>query len=547
MVLNYSFEYLSNNNTLINFLIRIADESNIPFEIVRQNSIIDFYCEADVDTLTSFANNISTDLPMSIFLKKTEVKEVDQMPKKTLFEDRQKEFELSFCPKCLREVEDESSLNYYNPFTTCDLCVPSTKQNQLIYSQDNQEIHYENYKELFVRVAQKISEGLRLKVQTHSGTFVFKKYEPTDYEPKLLCCDLLSLSKTFVASKEELIALACIEKPQIKLAFNAIFKQKHNLDIEGANINVANDLILYLLSRELTELNIEFLQYVNEDADISLNFNEEPREKIFVPKINILDNNQVVFLQNSNYEQSLNSMYHKFDDKNKGQFMVLLHENNLLDKTIINFYSSSIDDDNVALYSNNIGSFLDILNYTLPKSIEDIFKRIEEDEIGKKLLGNYKKTFPKEYEYALSYDISYLNKKSIKSFWKIVQVILGFEQSVLDLATSCLLEKGPRIDYKRFEQDKIYNQEFDFLKLIRSGISFKLAGVESNTISLGYVESYAHFIALIVDDVNSEIPLDGISLCGDLFANNLISNFIYKSITKNYKIYYNKDFVIQVS
>ncbi len=547
MVLNYSFEYLSNNNTLINFLIRIADESNIPFEIVRQNSTIDFYCEGDTQALTTFANNISADLPMSIFLKNTDVKEVEKMPQKTQFEDRQKEFEHSFCPKCLKEVENESSSNYYNPFTTCDLCVPAINNNQLIYTQNNQELHYKDYKELFSTLAQSLNDGLPLKVQTHSGTFVFKKFEPANYEPNLLCCDLLSLSKTFVASKEELIALACIEKPQIKLAFNAIFKQKHNLDTEGANINVANDLILYLLCKELKALNIEFIEYVNEDADITLSFKEKPSAVIPIPKINILNDNQIVILENESYDEKLNRMYHKFEDKNKGQFMVLLHENNLLDKTIINFYSSSIDDDNVALYSNNIGSFLDILNYSLPNSIEEIFERIEEDEIGKKLLINYKKTFPKEYASALAYDISHLNKKSIKSFWKIVQAILGFEQSVLNLATSCLLEKGPRIDYKRFEQDKIYNQEFDFLRLIRSGISFKLAGVESNTICLGYIESYAHFIASIVDDVNNEMPLDGISLCGDLFANNLISNFIYKSITKNYKIYYNKDFVIQVS
>jgi hydrogenase maturation factor HypF (carbamoyltransferase family) len=77
-------------------------------------------------------------------------------------------------------------------------------------------------------------------------------------------------------------------------------------------------------------------------------------------------------------------------------------------------------------------------------------------------------------------------------------------------------------------------------------MSFRLAGVDDNTISLGYIESYTHFISNIVDEVNAQTKLDGISLCGDMFANETVSRFVHKSITKNFKIYYNKDFVVQV-
>lgn len=118
--------------------------------------------------------------------------------------------------------------------------------------------------------------------------------------------------------------------------------------------------------------------------------------------------------------------------------------------------------------------------------------------------------------------------------------------SVLEGANNALVSKGPRIDYKLKESDKIYNKEFDVLKFIQSGISYKLAGTDDRVISLGYVESFAQFISSCVDMVNEEMPLDGISLCGDLFANKLISSFVHKSITKNYKIYYNKDFPIQI-
>ncbi len=66
------------------------------------------------------------------------------------------------------------------------------------------------------------------------------------------------------------------------------------------------------------------------------------------------------------------------------------------------------------------------------------------------------------------------------------------------------------------------------------------------SLSLGYVESYAYFLANIVDDVNKEFLLDGVTLCGDLIADEFFYKMLTKAITKNFKLFYNKDFPIQL-
>jgi hydrogenase maturation factor HypF (carbamoyltransferase family) len=81
--------------------------------------------------------------------------------------------------------------------------------------------------------------------------------------------------------------------------------------------------------------------------------------------------------------------------------------------------------------------------------------------------------------------------------------------------------------------------------MIKTAISFKLAGVDEQTISLGLVESLANFIGNEIDNINSSYEVTGVSLCGDLFTNERFNLLVEKNILKNFKIYYNKEFVIQ--
>jgi len=550
MVLEYKFEYHSNNNTLVSFLDNILKKRDIKYKVLREKDFIFLYIEDEEEKLLNVSDALSNELPMSIYLKNFTLEVVPEIPNKD-YEIILDEFKLPHCSNCLNNIEDKESINYYNPFFDCDICGTTCDVNELKILEDNNILEYRNYKELFGLLALKISEGKRIKIKTPNGEFIYGKLSNELNENKnILCTDINELSKLVVSSKEKTVALLSIEKPMVDFNINGIYKTNNNINIDKININCPNSLILYLLSKELCRFGIAFVTYDNlPDFDLELTYLTNDIN-ILVPKITINDS-KVLILENENYYKKLDEIYNKFDEKSKAQFMVLLEENELHSKSILNLFCSSTYDDNICLYSKKIDGMLDILNYKIPESISEIFEKISEDEIGKKLIGNYKEIFPLEYKTAINYDISKFNKKSIYSLWNIASIILGFEKNILskniifENASNAILEKGPRIDYKLFDSNKIFNKEFNINKFIQSGISFKLAGVDDKTLSLGYLESFSYFLANLVDEVNSEFELDGVSICGDIIANELFYKLINKAITKNFKIYYNRDFPIQ--
>lgn len=550
MVLKYKFEYLSNNNTLVNFLENILKKRDAVYKILRENDFIFLYIEDEEKNLLIISDVLSKELPMSIYLKDFTLDVVPEIPNKdyNLITD---EFKLPPCSNCLANIENEESTNLYNPFFDCDICGTTCDVTNLNILENNKEIKYRNYKELFGLLAFKISEEKRIKIKTSCGDFVYSKLNKNlNEDTNIICTDVNELSRLVVSSKEKVVALLSVEKPIIDFSLNTIYRTNNKISTDKININYSNTLILYLLSKELCRFGIHFITYEkSNNYDMQLTYSTNKKD-ISIPKIKINDS-KVLIIENKNYDKKLEKIYNTFDEKSKAQFMVLLEENNLQDKSILNLFISTKYDDNICLYSSKIDGMLDILNYRIPESIKSIFENISENEIGKKLIDIYKLKFPNEYENAINYDISKINKNSIYSLWNIASIVLAIDENenskniIFENSSNAILEKGPRVDNKLFDTEKIFNKEFNINKFIQSGISFKLAGVDDKTLSLGYVESFSYFLANLIDEVNSEFELDGVSLCGDMITDELFYKLINKSITKNFKIYYNKDFPIQ--
>lgn len=550
MVLEYKFEYLSNNSVLINFIDKILTKKSATYKVFKDNAFIFLYIEDEEKKLLNISEELAKELPMSIFIKNYTLKVVPEIPNKD-YDKKIDKYNLSYCSNCLANIEDQESRNFYNPFFDCDICGTTCDVGSLELYENNKKISYTNYKQLFETIALKILEDKRVKIKTPMGEYVYSKINTKlDKNTKLICTNINNISKLVVSSKEKTIALLSIEKPAIDFNINQIYKTNNNITIDKVNIKFADSRILYLLSKELIFFDIDFITYEkSNDFDFELTYDLKQEYKT-TPKI-VINDSKTLLLENNYYDKNLDTIYNKFNQKAKSQFMVLLEENDLHEKSILNLYSSTKDDDNICLYSKKFDGMLDILNYKIPSSIKSIFDEISKDEIGKKLIENYKKKFPNTYKNAIESTLENSEKESIYSLWKIASLVLGFENKDLEEniifshASNAVLEKGPRVDYKLFDSQKIFNKEFNINKFIQSGISFKLAGVDDKTLSLGYVESFSYFLANIVDEVNSEFEIDGVSLCGDMIANELFYKLLHKAITKNFKIYYNKDFPIQ--
>lgn len=538
MVLKFKFNYKSSDKILVKFLDFASKQVSSKYKIYQELDYVFLYIEEEIEVLEEFSSSLSFIIPMSIFYYGLEVEVVEKMPKEASVSLTCEKI-IAFSPLCLKEIEDETSLDYYNAFKLCELC--SNFENAKFIFQDEE---VKSDKKLFETLATYLNENKKIKIKTLSGIFVFSKLEDISKSEVLLSTNLENINTLVVENASSIVALASIEKPQIEFKINEIYKVKHKTKKENIDIRLANDLTLYLLSLEAKNLGIDFLNIEEENASFDYFLDIKSTNDIYldIPKILCFDNKKLI-LKSKSYPKKLDLAYSKFEEEDKAHFMTILAENELFEKDIINFYLSLEKENKISYYSQN--GLVDILeSLYIPSSIAEIFDSIKEDSKGERLLNNYKKSFAELYEKALNTKIDF-QEKTFLTYFKIAKIILGFKNDILENATNSLLEKGPRIDYKILDSKKVLNRKFNYLPLIKSAMSFRLAGVDEETISLGFMESLAHFLANEVDNLHNTYELDGVCLCGELFANIRFNKMLEKSITKNFKIYYNKEFVIE--
>ncbi|WP_456449814.1 hypothetical protein [Hydrogenimonas sp.] len=107
---------------------------------------------------------------------------------------------------------------------------------------------------------------------------------------------------------------------------------------------------------------------------------------------------------------------------------------------------------------------------------------------------------------------------------------------LLDNAAAFKGKKGPRIDYKLKEGRKL-----DPLWSVRTAMSFRLAGVDDLTLSFGVVESFSEFLSTMIDDIQTDMGLDAVVMCGSLFGEKKILQKTHLLIAKNHVVYFNKN------
>ncbi len=113
----------------------------------------------------------------------------------------------------------------------------------------------------------------------------------------------------------------------------------------------------------------------------------------------------------------------------------------------------------------------------------------------------------------------------------LIEQILGIESSVLEYANRCVRDRGPRIDYKLIRVgDSIV---LDYARILRSVMSFQLAGVENELLCYGVIDSLAEFIGTLAGDMMLNYGIQEVFVCGDLLLKQCFLDKIIKAIPKN--------------
>lgn len=489
MIFELKFECLHPQERLGFLLSQALKDEELDYSLFENQEGLFLWidCTAvSTDQLEQIMQKLSEQIPQSLFVLdiSSRLLEKEDLPHS---KDFQSSKSFAYCPQCLKTKKGD----------ICLLC--QKKISNLL------EIE---------TIASLLLEGKAVSLNTQSGEHCLS-LTPS---PRVYCLNPEYVLEICHLTPKELEALASDEKPILRVRTNADF----GLDTREICLSLAHDLELLELFVILRERGVKFL-FETQEADCEFYLSDtlaSPQELI------ILENNHPLLLRSSFIDSHLEEIFGQYQSLDKAYLATILEENQVHHQNILNFYFSLKGGDKICLYNAQTQWFNEVMEFCLPKDLFSLFEQIKQDgESGAKLLNNYKQTFPALCE----------NNQSFESFpqgvfgiWEIARVVLGMEENPLYLANKNLNHRGVAIDYK-FKQTSLIAQEFDLVKCIRSAMSFKLAGVQEEIIALGYIESFSLFLSKLYLALRQSVEIEGMSICGDLFASKMLGDFIYKN------------------
>lgn len=365
-------------------------------------------------------------------------------------------------------------------------------------------------------IANAIKDIMAGKTVNYDG-YEISKFSSFDCD-YILPTNLKNAAKIFVCDEKSLIALASFEKPVINLRTNAIYRSNHKDAPLYFDVRSAWDINVYKITQALSENGINFLSIKSLKNDM---------------KVSILDERILIIRSGEFIKTKEMEFINSFDDKNYALFGLCVSELGVANSTIARVFLSQKYSDFIKVYKGE--DVFDMLGINLPKSFEEIWQKISEFDGGDRLLANYQK------EYKLPNGTIDL-PNNFYSLFMIIDQILGYNGQILNYARDYSGLKGVRIDYKMSSKS-----EFDWVRAIRSTMSFRLAGADAKNISFGCLESLAFFLSDFGDILKDELECEGMIFSGNLFANPVIANLALKFCNSNYKSKFSGHYPLEIN
>ncbi|RVY47364.1 protein hydE [Helicobacter pylori] len=489
-----------NEKTSLNFtplLEQIAFHLQARFYSVYKDNTTSFYLQASAEITLEFAQKLSEILPFSLDFSFLSLKEITEPLDENLFQATSLSKPLFMNAKEHQDFLDKNASLYAD---TLGLIKNTAFKGDIIYSP----------KELIDCLTQ-LKGMLKtqdfIPVHTSRGALSLSLKKPS---PSVIFSDLSSVLTCTKLPLEDAKYLASLEKPSIKAPLKSVFKDtfKNNEIIA----QLPFDPILNLLCHILQDEGIEFVfMHANDPQEALLHYEalfKTPKRLITPAKKFVLENHLSTFPFKDELEflsTTPNSIVLYFSFKRPTR--LLLHANGSL-KTLL---SVSFD-------------------------FNQIFNTLKQDEKASRMLQNYATKFPNFYARIVELSKYNLGGANLLDFFCILGFVLGYSedfcaQSVIPLAKECLRPKGPRIDYKILKDDSL-KMALNFSKIMHSAMSFRLAGVENEILSLGILDSLAEFLGNFIWDNAQNFSVQEVTIAGDFFGEKVFLDLFVQYFPK---------------
>lgn len=562
MVLSFEFHYISQNGVLENLLKSICEDFEIRYSLNKSNTIVTLEVESNEEGLEKFSDFLSSRLPLSIFFKSSSVNVVDNLSEGVEIEPCT--LTLPYTPKALELVQDEKSEFFLSPFVPNEIGNTPflhVKKVQLLDAKGvcaKEARNSNEFLSFYSQIINLLNENKKILIKSPAGDYIYSKVNSQTAtkiqgECKIIATDLCVVEKMVVIKDNEIKALASLEKPNIRLKVNSLYEAKNIFAYTRVNIQLADDMLLHLVCNEAFKNGIEFLfkEEVTENQDYDYKIVTDDNISQIAPiEVCVLENGEILVLNGGGYSApNVKANMNKFESSAYAQFTSVIQEHDLFGEQVSGFYLSKNHDDKFMHISEQTG-MLDLVSFPVEKSFERIFDSIKESTTGAKLFENYLNTYPELVEIALKTTLPKSIPNSIYTMWGICAVILGLSETfegasekLIELAEDFGGQKGPRIDYALINPETLVSN-FNFIKMVRSSMSFKLAGADDKTLSFGFVESLSYFLSDSADFYRENLTSSRMILCGSLFGIKRFCEISARNIQASNKISFNKELPI---
>ncbi len=490
----------ANEKTSLNFtplLEQMAFNLQARFYSVYKDNTASFYLQASAETTLEFAQKLSEILPFSLDFSFLSLKEITEPLDENLFQTTSPLKPLFMNAKEHQDFLDKNSSLYANALGF----VKNTAFKGAIIHSPKELI------DCLTRLKSMLKTQDFIPIHTSRGALSLSLKNPS---PSVIFSDLSSVLSCTKLPLEDAKYLASLEKPSIKASLKSVFKDTFKNDEIIAQLPF--DPILNLLCRILQYEGIEFVfTHANNSQEALLHYEtlfKTPKRLITPTKKFVLENNlsaiafkdELEFLKETPHSIVL---YFSF----KRPTRLLLHANGSL-KTLL---SVSFD-------------------------FNQSFNLLKQDEKASRMLKNYEAKFPNFYARILELSKYQLGGANLLDFFQILGFVLGYSedfytQSVISLAKECLRPKGPRIDYKILKNDS-FKMALNFSKVMHSAMSFRLAGVENEILSLGILDSLAEFLGNFIWDNAQNFSVQEVTIAGDFFGEKVFLDLFVQYFPK---------------
>ncbi|MGL2455272.1 hydrogenase biosynthesis protein HydE [Helicobacter pylori] len=489
-----------NEETSLNFtplLEQMACNLQARFYSVYKDNTTSFYLQASAEITLEFAQKLSEILPFSLDFSFLSLKEITEPLDENLFQTTSLSKPLFMNAKEHQDFLDKNSSLYASAL---GFVKNAAFKGDIIHSP----------KELIdclIQLKGMLKTQDFIPIFTSRGALSLSLKNPS---PSVIFSDLSSVLTCTKLPLEDAKYLASLEKPSIKASLKSVFKDTFKNDEIIAQLPY--DPILNLLCHILQDEGIEFVfMHESRSCEALLHYEvlfKTPKRLITPTKKFVLENHLSTFPFKDELEflsATPNSIVLYFSFKRPTR--LLLHANGSL-KTLL---SVSFD-------------------------FNQIFNLLKQDEKASRMLQNYATKFPNFYARIVELSHHNLGGANLLDFFQILGFVLGYSedfctQSVISLAKECLRPKGPRIDYKILKDDSL-KMALNFSKIMHSAMSFRLAGVENEILSLGILDSLAEFLGNFIWDNAQNFSVQEVTIAGDFFGEKVFLDLFVRYFPK---------------